>query len=380
MFGLYFRDMVWLITINRFLTRSPVFFSPSLRLSALGSSAFLAPRASLYSDTFQGFDLTRSRVAKANLLVSDQSEVKAKMKAEYLENGLKNIFNEEIQRLLLLSSSAEDLELCLSVICGQLQDNLHSLDYTNLSYNLQLFFEMCHIINTPEPAMKCWNEPEMRLILKSLKSRKRVERMFFDLLFKNEMYRELVDEFQVQPDQYSNLPGQAPLVLALLSLYKIGTRASLEEGLKLVPLVEQSKLSRSRSIKAMCLLAYNLGEHSVAHSLLTKQMKMRFEEKRKFSSFNDSLHVQILIATGKLSEAVTKFRIHFLPTSPRDKLTVYYCVVKDLLMAVKEKDDEELYKEVMKMVLFIEKSEQVYLSNQSLEEDLFRIVEPKNKN
>ena len=77
---------------------------------------------------------------------------------------------------------------------------------------------------------------------------------------------------------------------------------------------------------------------------------------------------------------MTKFRIHFLPTSPRDKLTVYYCVVKDLLMAVKEKDDEELYKEVMKMVLFIEKSEQVYLSNQSLEEDLFRTVEPKNKN
>ena len=362
--------MVSLLSVSRLLSRSRLSSSPSLR------TVLSTQRASLYSDAFNRLDMTKSKVAKANLLVSDQSEAKAKLKKEYLDNGLRNIFNEEIQRLILLSSQEEDLEFCQKVVCDQLQDNLHSLDLTNLNYNLMLFFDMCHIINSPGPARKCWSQSEVRSILESLRSRRRIHRVYFHLLYKNEMYGDLLEEFQLQPEDLSKLPGQAPLVLALVSLYKIGSRASLEEGLKLVPLVDPAKLSSSRGVKAVSLLAYNLGEYSIAQSLLTKQMKMRVQERRKFSSFNDSLHVLLLIATGKLSEAVTKFRIHFLPTSPKDKLRLNYCVVGDLLTAVK--DNEELYKEVMKMVLFIEKSEQVFLSNLSLEDELLKTMDVIN--
>ena len=194
------------------------------------------------------------------------------------------------------------------------------------------------------------------------------------------MHVELLEEFNRDPEGYSKLPGQPPLILAALSYYKIGDRESLKEGLKLTHLVDPARFSRSKTVNAVCLLAYNLGEYSVAQSLLMKQRKVQLQERRKHSAFNDGLQVLVLVNTGKLEEAVRQFRLSFLPTSSESSRTVHYCVVSELLTAVRESQDEQLYRELMKMVLVIEKSDLVFLNNESLEDRIMRTIDViKNK-
>ena len=349
-----------------------------LTLRLPGPVTATVPSASLYSDRFMNLDQTKKKIEKIKLVISDQSQAKEKIKAEYSTNGIKNIFNEEIYRMLLISNTSEDMEFCRKVLTAQLQDSLHSLDYPSLSYKYQLFFDLCHINNLPQVAIKCWNQPEVRAFLPSLRNRKWIIKPFFDLLFENQLYRELLEEFGRETEYYSNTPGQCPLVLASLAHYRIGSRDSLEELIKLIPLVERSRLSKSRVLKAASLLAYNLGELAVAHSVLARQMRTRVQERRKFSPFADSLNIKLLIATGKLEEAVTLFRVHFLPTCPQDRLSVHYCLVRDLLAAVK-KEDGNLCREVMEMVLIIENSDQVFLNNHSLEDELFGTIDVVRK-
>ena len=329
-------------------------------------------RASLYSDAFLCLDVTRNNISKQKLLVTDPGQVKDKIKSEFQQTGLRNIFNEEIKRLLYFSTTAEDLDFSRKLIVAQLQDSLHSLDLHNLYYKLQLFFDMCQINNLPWEAIKCWNEPEVRACIMY---KKRIVRCYFDLLFENGMYPELLEEFNRDPEGYANLPGQSPLVLAALSYYKIGGRDSLKEGLKLINLVDPARHSKSRAVNAVSLLAYNLGEYSLAESLLVKQRKMQLQERWKHTSFSDSLQVLLLVKTGKLEDAVTQFRLSFLPTSPESLRRVHYCVVSELLSAVRESQDEQLYREVMKMVLVIEKADQVFISNESLEDGIMKTID-----
>ena len=353
--------------MNRLILRSwHHIFAPSSKISLL--------RAPLYSEAFLGLDSTRNNISKQKLIVTDPSQVKEKVKSEFQNTGLRNIFNEEINRLLYFSTTAEDMDFCRRIIVAQLQDSLYCLDITNIQYQLQLFYDMCHINNLPVEARKLWNEPEVRIFVSSIANRKRIVRLFFDLLFKNEMHQELLEEFNRDPEGYSKLPGQPNLNLAALSYYKIGDRESLKEGLKLTNLVDPPKFSKSKSVKAVCLLAFNLGEYSVAQSLLTRQRKVQVQERRRHSAFNDGLQVLVLVKTGKLEEAVRHFRLSFLPTS-HQSLRVHYCVVSDLLSAVRESQDEKLYREVVKMVLVIEKSDKIFLNNYSLEEELMKSIE-----
>ena len=333
-------------------------------------------RAPLYSDAFLGLESTKNNISKQKLLVTDPSTVKEKLKSEFQNNKLRNIFSEEINRLLYFSTTAEDLDFCREIIVAQLKDSLYCLDLTNLQYQLQLFYDMCQINNLPREANKCWNEPEVRVFMSSSSNRRRIARLFFDLLFENEMYQELLEEFNRDPEGYSKLPGQPPLILAALSYYKIGDREALKEGLKLTNLVDPARFSRSKAVNAVCLLAYNLGEYSVAQSLLKKQRKVQVQERRKHSAFNDGLEVLVLVNTGKLEEAVRQFRLSFLPTS-QQSLRVHYCVVSELLTAVRASQDEKLYREVMKMVLVIEKSDQIFLTNHSLEDGIMKTIDSK---
>ena len=351
--------------MNRLILRSGHhLLAPSSKLSVL--------RASLYSDAFLCLDVTRNNISKQKLLVTDPSQVKEKIKSEFQQSGVRNIFNEEINRLLYFSVTTEDMDFSRKIIVAQLQDSLHCLDLENLYYKLQLFFEMCHINNIPWEAIKCWNEPEVRACIMY---KKRIVRTFLDLLFENELYQELLEEFNRDPEGYSKLPGQSPLVLAAMSYYKIGCRESLKEGLKLMNLMDPARLSRSRAVNAVSLLAFNLGEYSLAQSLLMKQRKLQVQERLKHTSFNDNLQVLVLVKTGKLQEAVRQFRLSFLPTSSVISRRVYYCVVSELLTAVRESQDEQLYRELMKMVLVIEKSDQVFVSNESLEEGIMRTID-----
>ena len=106
-----------------------------------------------------------------------------------------------------------------------------------------------------------------------------------------------------------------------------------------------------------------------------KQRKMQVQERLKHTSFNDNLQVLVLVKTGKLEEAVRQFRLCFLPTSSGSSRRVHYCVVSELLTAVRESQDEELYRELMKMVLVIEKSDQVFVSNESLEDGIMKTID-----
>ena len=61
---------------------------------------------------------------------------------------------------------------------------------------------MCYFLNHVNPARSFWNDPKVKetMIAENSKS---MSRLYFDLLFNNECYNEILEEFDKNPDCFN---------------------------------------------------------------------------------------------------------------------------------------------------------------------------------
>ena len=120
-------------------------------------------RRNYFSDTYLNLDVTMASINQERLLVSDPASLKKSVQANFDKNGIKNIFSEDIVKLLALSDSPNDLDLALELLKASVQEDLRFVDFSgDLQSYVTRYFEVCHIQNLPEDATRAWNDPDLQ--------------------------------------------------------------------------------------------------------------------------------------------------------------------------------------------------------------------------
>ena len=252
-------------------------------------------------------------VKKEEALHPNQIAFKSKLIDSLSSSKLNNISVDDIDKFMALSVSSEDLSTAHEMIEAFLSDKDLNLLHPNSNLELLHSFTcVSHILGCPKEAMLVWQQPDVRSMLAGSPSMETYLTVviYLDLMLKHSMYKELLEIYayfnDCQPDLI-NQPKAALLVV--LALYKEGTTESLSQSLLLVHKMKQIAKTRMnlRMIIGPALLAYNLGQHSKACSIL-----QRFGNQHATTLLSQSLEMMALAKAGKLEQAVEVLR-EFLP-------------------------------------------------------------------
>jgi len=266
----------------------------------------------LFSGSYHGVNYVKDLMKEENMKCSSLSqELPICYKETYKEVlrikvRRRNCEIKDLTKLFLLTESEEDLSLCFTLLQRTVVKDLALHDkYFDLL--LWLYMQLCFIFNLPRKASLSWNDPVIRSTGLNM-SRSRTSRIYFDLLFINNMYRDVLDTFKKDVDRL--VMKHDCVLLTCLACYKIGTKSALEEGLHILGHPALVKEPSNRCYQSIALLAYNCKEHKVAFDLLnkygssyigTKPAEMR-PESRKVGA--ESLTIMLLVEKNWVQEAV----------------------------------------------------------------------------
>jgi len=305
-------------------------------------------RRNYFSNTYLNLDVTMASINQERLLVSDPVSLKKSVQANFDKNGIKNIFSEDIVKLLALSDSPNDLDLALELLKASVQEDLRFVDFSgDLQSYVTRYFEVCHIQNLPEDATRAWNDPDLKSTSILLNTRG-ISKLYFNLLFKNGQYTDIIDIFEA-----SRPNDRDVTTLTLLACYKVGTEQSLKKGLDILAEARRAKMGERlfyvRGQMAISWLAYCLQEYRLAYDLI-----VRLESNTR-SLVLQTIKLMVLSDSGRLREAVTYLRTDYLGRlSRRRRCTVCYCAISNLMERVRESDDKELFQELMEVIKMLD--------------------------
>ena len=212
-------------------------------------------------------------------MLGDVEGFKSKVKANFETSGIQNIFFDDIGKMINLSASEEDLRLCKDLLLAIVGNELRMSgprENQEVYGTMVNFFRMCKYLNSIEVARELWNNEKVKETM-VLENSRTVKNLYFDHLFVNGHYQEILEEINKIPQKAlddTNLSfGKNNYIYWIFLLtqrlihtsgalccYKIGTKESLEKAVKLTTLLNRDKVSNTRAIKAAALLAFNQNE------------------------------------------------------------------------------------------------------------------------
>lgn len=297
----------------------------------------------LFSSTFHLLDVTEKQIYKERAATKDSLVYKDTI-VSYGEKG-RVITVAGITKYLLLSEGVKDLNFGLYLINRTISADLKTHGYSEGTFDLiWLFLRICFIQNLPVQATMAWNDPVIRSTQYTL-DRARLARLYFDLLFINNMYNKVLDSFN---KDFEKLVSKFDCVkLTCISCYKLGTVEALEEGLKILSHPScVIDTPTNRSYQALALLAYKLHKFSIAYNLLVKYGSLNTKD-RSVPLFNRSLMLMVLADMGELEEAMTL--LHTGICIKKKKFN--YFAIEKLLEAAKTADKDQIVNSIQKLRL-----------------------------
>ena len=327
----------------------------------------------LFSDTFHLLDVTQKAIAKQKAVTKDSVVFKETIKRSLNKKGggaVETVSTKDIIKFLLLSEGQQDLRYGPILLNRAISTDLLALGYSEGTFDLiWLYMRVCYIQNLPLQATQAWEDPVIRSTNYTV-DRARLARLYFDLLFTNNMFKEVLDTFNKDHDR---LVTKFDCVkLTCLSCYKLGTTSSLEAGLEI--LAHPSCVidtPANRSYQALALLAYNLKQFHVAYDLLVKYGSANIHAKR-VPMFNKSLMLMVLADLGWLKEAVM-----LMDTRDNRKKVFNYYAVEKVLESAKKSSSDKLVKRIKKMNLLPYNHD--ILQEEGLEQMLLKEIKPSLK-
>jgi len=330
------------------------------RLSACLFS--LVSKKNLYTESHLKLDQAAARNNKQRLLMNDPITFKENLGNNFKQNGIRNIFSDDINKLLALSDSKDDLALVRDLLKASANEDLRLLDFSdNLKSFLTKYFEACHLNNLPEEAVKAWEDADLQSTL-MMDSKSAIPKLYFDLLFRNSMYEEILSIFSNNRDNLIQDRDVANLVL--MACYKIGTKESLKAGLSVIG-DEAATMHRRKGMVAIAWLAHNLEEFGLAYDLMNKYENSW--RSRRPALVTQSIKVTILVNSGRLEEAITYLRTTCAPRE-HDSRKAYICfsAISKLVESVRKSENQAMIKDVLEMVQILDQASLVV--NKSVDE------------
>jgi len=300
---------------------------------------------SLFSDSFHLVDITEKERFQVKTETKDSLAFKDRIRSCF-NNNAKTETN-DLVKFLLLSEGDKDLNFALTLLNRAISENLRILGYSERTFDLiWLYLRVCYIQNLPLQAAQAWNDPVIRST-NYAQDRARLSRLYFDLLFNNSMFQDVLDTFN---RDFDKLVTKFDCVkLTCLACYKLNTPSALQEGLQI--LAHPSCVidtPSNRSYQALALLAYNLKEFNIAYDILAKYASTNMND-RDHPMFPKALMLMVLADLGWLKEAIM-----LLETSDsrydRKKKFSYFAVEK-VLETAKNSGDNHAVRKIKNMNL-----------------------------
>lgn len=244
---------------------------PLLLQNYVGYSGRIIPKSqtvrSLYSQTTLGLDafiLQRDRTK--NQLQTVGPRFREKMK-EYTSEGSNNmVFTEDLKNMLHLAENDEDISVVTRMMAKFNQQN-KQLRFGNYIFG-PVIMRMFYLLNKPEEALQCFKATELDGIFDQLIT----YQILLDLLYENQKYENMLEVFElIKNKQIDGIKfAKNVIVLTYAALYKLNTKESLENALKLwSELQEIGHLPMRRATTFCAALAINQGQPGIALEILS---------------------------------------------------------------------------------------------------------------
>uniref|UniRef100_A0A1B6JLF5 Pentacotripeptide-repeat region of PRORP domain-containing protein n=1 Tax=Homalodisca liturata TaxID=320908 RepID=A0A1B6JLF5_9HEMI len=318
------------------LGRQLLSYQRVIPVSILGSRFLYTPAAL----GLEGYIQVRERVKMQFSELGDR--FRAKMKDFVSPDSVNMVFTEDLKHMVHLADATEDdLELIEEMM---LKFNSQNKDLRFGSFIFgPVVMRMYYHLNRPKEALKVFLNPDLEHFFDQIIS----YQVLMDLLFKNEMYDEVMQVADVVKDKQipnSRFPRNV-VVLALAAAYKKNTPESLQYMKKLwAELQEAGHEPMRRAITFAAALAINQNAPHIALELLSAVPKQNYVTIR-------NLRVSALADVGRPDDALPILRSVLEMDGPQEtKHTFCSEVIEKMKAAVSRCDKKEVHQEFQRVV------------------------------
>ena len=368
----------------------------------------LSARRRIFSNSYLGVDSFVRRRNSMLLTLGDGEPFVGDIRATFADSGIRNLFSDDLDRLVHVAASEEDVRLASDVLRSSLREaEAGGRPISNLPRYLATFFSLCRADGRVEAARDMWNSEELAAS-KVGQSMRSVRLRYVSLLLSEGLHQEVADTYRQLG--HSGLSNDDVTIL-LAALYRMGTDEAYREASEFMykpgpfksgaaaageedeadlSLAEGSKErlgrpgfgGRGRSRGAFIYAHFSVlkGEYGTAYDMLSD---------RRFvgapSRLSSNLKLLILAEVRRLREALQLIRseLLLLPEAeggrrggrPRGR-EVCFEVMQKLAKAIKEDHDpaSDVAKEFASLCRVLDDS--AILCEKSVEELIFEPIQP----
>ncbi len=330
----------------------------------------------MFTDEYLGLD-TFKRKRNSILLMEEGNKGRREfldgIGATFQESGMKNIFSDDLVRVLDLAETEDDVALASKMLrAGMAEMESGGRDMPELPKYISLFFSLCMVDNNVATATEMWMSDELKQtgFEKNLRN---LRVKYMTMMYKNGLHQDVVDTFKSTPEELRSLDDTT---LVLAALYQLGTDDAFKYASEVMAKTRLGKLPRevnSAGFRGMFIYAYfavQRGELGLAYDILVDKRRSS-----RSSMFSSNLKLLILTKVVRLNEALQVIKLEMLPGPSGKRKVVCFEVIQGLAAAIKDADssNSELGKEFTALCKKLDESSE--LCEQSMEEMLLQPLE-----
>lgn len=320
----------------------------------------------LYSLSSMGVDSfikTKETVKSQFHGMSDR--FKTKMNDFVNPNSINMVFTEDLKNMIYLSdNTTDDMDLIEKMV----------LKYNNQNKDLRfgsfifgpVVMRLYYHHNKPKEALKLFTNPELSNFFDQLIS----YQLLMDLLFKNEMYEEILQVADIVKEK-QHIGAKFPknvVVLTLAACYKLNNEKALSYMKKLwSEILENGHQPMRRAIAFAAALAVSQNSPHIAIEIISSLQKHNYVTLR-------NLKVLALTDLGRFEDVLPLLR-SVLEMDGRSNIKHTYCedVIEKVKTAVKNLNKKDITMEAERIMQQL--SDQGHISSESLDSYLFSEIE-----
>jgi hypothetical protein len=266
-----------------------------------------------------------------------------------------------------LANNDEDIKLLSDMIIAAM-DNVNR-PMSNFDATLNLFFLVCYTQKNVASAKEMFHN-EVVIASGYIANCTILKIRYFTLLYEQELYQDLVDDFRTIED-----PSLDEFTLAMAALCKIGTPEAFQESTDLFRRhTKNSKTGKGRYRFIYAYFASQRGEYGMAYDAISARFGYDNLAHPSMTSTNMKLHV--LIEAERLDDALNIIRTDLLAGDPSYKI-VSFEVMSKLTTAVKSSGDSSMTDELTRLCQVLD--DKANLTDQGIESIVFSPIKEVKK-
>ncbi|KAK9873225.1 hypothetical protein WA026_021717 [Henosepilachna vigintioctopunctata] len=317
-------------------------------------------KRTLFSKESMGIDAFEQQRERTKIQLSNLEEKFKTRMQEYVNDEHNMIFSEDLKNMVHLANNDQEVSLVVSMIERFNKQN-KQLRFGNFKFGT-IVMRLFHILNKPDVAIECFRKEESSDFFNQLMT----FQIYLDLLFENQMYKEILQEFESilnRQIEGAMFPRNS-VVLVFAACYKLNTNESLEYAFKVWKKLEVSGYYASRRAVTYCAaLALKQGKLNEALEIVSTARNQSYTTVRNIKAL-------VLTKLGRLEDVIVLLKsVLSQDMQGSETHTFNSDVFEEIKKSFQEAENSELSVDFNRIEQLFQK--QGHISNKTLDEQLF---------